>query len=230
MSFAVCFLAHGIEHVDEYNKIRDRIGNETFVLTNDSNLFASNVILDDTKFNFNKKRIPIKRALEKYDTVVCLDTDIDIICDLSLPNDLCEGLHVKWLGKSQTINNTRLSISELLNGKTQFEDLNNYGQSLTDSGANNYNTFFFDEYAFILKILDKEKRTLFIDNWNLLYEKTLKNQAKDRHTGKLEGSIESLIISLACEFSNIGIFTDKCKNFFDSIVHYGSVQVTKKLV
>ena len=42
-----------------------------------------------------------------------------------------------------------------------------------------------------------------IDNWNLLYEKTLKNQPKDRHTGKLEGSIESLIISGITKYTGL---------------------------
>ena len=84
--FALCFLAYGDEHIKEFNKVCNKILvshplSNIFVLTNDKSKIDNhsiNIFEKQEDFNFNLKRYIIAEAFETYDTIIMLDTDIDI--------------------------------------------------------------------------------------------------------------------------------------------------------
>lgn len=80
--FGLCFLAYGDEHITEFNNLENNLNNyPTFVLTNNRSLISSttsNIIETTEEFNFNLKRYAVNSAFQKYDTIVLLDTDVDI--------------------------------------------------------------------------------------------------------------------------------------------------------
>lgn len=232
MSVGVCSIAFGKEHVDECEKLIKKVNSDFYVLTDDENFKINNVILDSSEFNFNKKRIPILEAFKKHDTVICFDTDIDLKTNIDhdLFENIEDGLYVKWLGSLQFIRGHKISINQILKSSTPFDDLNRYGVALTECGANESNICFFDEYVFILKIRDENKRKEFITNWESINNRTIDRQPKDRHGKNLNGAVESLIISLACNLTGISLYSTELQPFFNAIVHYDSVKPPSKTI
>lgn len=226
MSVGVCAIAFGKEHVDECKKLISKIDSDFYVLTDDDTFVRDNVTIDNTTFNFNKKRIPISESFNKHNTSICFDTDIDLktnINDFDFEN-IEDGLHVKWSGSLQFIRGQKISVNQILKGSTSFDDLNQYGKSLIECGANESNICFFDEYVFVLKIRNEDKRKEFISNWESINNHTINHQPKDRHGKNLNGAVESLIISLACNLTGINVYFNELRPFFNAIVHYDSVQ------
>jgi hypothetical protein len=232
MSIGICSIAFGKEHVDECKNLIKQVSSDFYVLTDDDTLIADNVIVDKTTFNFNKKRIPISEAFKKHDIVICLDTDVNFKVNINedLFNDIEDGLYVKWMGGIELIKEHKLSITQILKSKTPFEDINEYGKSLIQCGANESNICFFDEYMFVLKISNQDTKDRFITNWESIYNKTIDSQPKDRHGDNLNGAIESLIISLACYLSEIKLYFNELHPLFNGVIHYSSVPYTKTLL
>ena len=86
MNFALCFLAYGEEHINEFNVISTKILNRTptlpiFVLTDDKSKIDNvsiKIIETQEEFNFNLKRYVVAEAFKEYDTIILLDTDINL--------------------------------------------------------------------------------------------------------------------------------------------------------
>ena len=232
MSVGVCSIAFGKEHIEECKKLIPKVNSDFYVLTDDDTFMIENTIVDKTEFNFNKKRIPILEAFKKHDTVICFDTDIDLKTNIDHNQfeNIEDGLYVKWFGGLQFIRGNRISINQILKSSTPFDDLNQYGFALTECGATESNVGFFDEYVFVLKIRDENKRKEFISNWESINNKTLNRQPKDRHGKNLNGAVESLIISLACNLTGISLYFTELQPFFNAIVHYDSVQPPSKTI
>jgi hypothetical protein len=232
MSIGICLIAFGEEHVNECKSIINKFDSNLYILTDDETFITDNVMVDKTTFNFNKKRIPIFEAFKKHNITICFDTDIDLKTNINpdLFENIEDGLYVKWLGNVQFIRGQKISINQILKGNSPFDDLNQYGESLVRCGANESNVCFFDEYVFVLKISNEETKKEFITNWESIYNSTLYSQPKDRHGYNLNGSLESLIISLACNLSKIKLYFNELQPFFNSVVHYDSVQHSKTLL
>jgi hypothetical protein len=230
----VCFLAFGEEHINEFNNISSQIHDvNIYVCTDNSSAITTAVsIIEEKKvFNFNLKYKAIEQAFKYHNTLIVLDTDVKLNPVLNLDNldNLDDGLYTIWAGISQKYRGEKISTYQLLSNTSQFDELNDYGNSLKQFGADINNIYFFDEYFFVLKISDDDTKTKFIQTWKEIYETTIISQPKDRHEFKLNGAIESLIISLACHKCGIPILSKiQLKTFFNSITHYGSTPIKTK--
>lgn len=234
-NIGLCFLAYGEEHINEFNIISSQLNNELiYVCTNQADLITSTptIIINETKtFNFNLKYRAIEEAFKYHNTIVALDTDIKLnpILNTTILNNLDDGLYTIWKGVSQKYKNEKISTYQLLSNTSQFKELNVYGSSLKPFGADVNNIYFFDEYLFVLKISNEDMKNKFIQTWKQIYQKTILSQPKDRHEFKLNGAIESLILSLVCHKCGIPIESKtELKTFFNSITHYGSTPIQTK--
>jgi hypothetical protein len=238
MSVAVSILAFGSEHVNEFNTLSKQIRNNQIYVYTDSDEIELNdniiKIYNKEDFNFNLKRIPIYNAFLDNDVVVMMDTDISLNHDFDFTylNNIEDGLYVSWCGTVQNYKEKKISINQLLNAKTGIEEVDVYGESLVKCGANINNIMFFDEFIFVIKLSDKEKKDSFIKTWERINYETINHQPKDRHNQILKGALESLIISLSCNLNGIKIFNNKnvVTRLFETITHFGSTTYTKILI
>lgn len=235
-TIGICFLAFGEEHINEFNIISSQLKNENvYVCTDNASLITSNpthIIEEQKTFNFNLKYKAIEDAFNHHNTLIVLDTDVKLNPTLNTQplSNLEDGLYPVWLGVNQKYKNEKISTYQLLSNTSQFNELNIYGSALKAFGANVTNIYFFDEYFFVLKISNETLKQKFIETWKRIYQKTITSQPKDRHQFKLNGAIESLIISLVCNKCEIPIqINPQLKTFFNSVTHYGSTPIETKI-
>jgi hypothetical protein len=233
-NLAICSLVYGNEHLFEFNRLIKSIKNvPIYAYTNLYDISINskvNLIFGDLPFNFNLKRFAIKKAFKKYDTILCMDTDIVSKYNFDTEFDLEDGIYTFWKGDVQMYKNTKLSINKFINKTSEIEELNSYADGLIKCGATIDNIKFFDEWAFIIKIKNEDIRNQFIDKWDDINSKTLEMQPKDRHVGELNGALESLIISLAASKCNLKIYSNNIQTIplFESLTHYNSININNK--
>ncbi len=218
--FGLCFLAYGDEHITEFNNLKNNLKNyPTFVLTNNRSLISSttsNIIETTEEFNFNLKRYAVNAAFQKYDTIVLLDTDIDIQTFEFIDEIELDGMYVEWIDPKLTHKGIRLDTKN-----------NNYLIELGKLNKHNLPIQFIPEYCIIIKISDKDKRKQFVERWSEIHKIVKDVEPTDRHYN-LNGAIEGCIMYLTCMDLNIPIipFGNKLK-----VTHYSSnSKFDKKLV
>jgi hypothetical protein len=232
MKVGICSLVFGQQHsIEFYNMIKNINNNPIYAFTNNPKLEKKDnlhITYSDSNFNFNLKRFAIGEALNKHDTIVCLDTDICFTYDFEFDNidNIEDGLYVSWKGLVQKYKGNKLSINQIINKKSGISEIDTYGDALIECGATSDNISFFDEFAFILKLSNNRTKNRFLNMWNKIYTQTESKQPTDRHDEQLSGALESLIISLVCSNCNIPIISNHPTTniLFDSIIHYDSIK------
>lgn len=195
--FSLCFLAYGDEHITEFNNLKNHLDDyPIFVLTDNSNLISSNIpnIIQTTEeFNFNLKRYVVDSAFQKYDTVVLLDTDIDIQTFEFIDEIKTDGMYVEWIDPKLTHKGIRLDSKN-----------NKYLVELGKLNSHNLPIQFIPEYCVIIKISDINKRKQFVERWGEIHNMVKDVEPTDRHYN-LNGAIEGCIMYLTCMDLNIPI-------------------------
>ena len=222
--FALCFLAYGDEHIKEFNKVCNNILvshplSNIFVLTNDKSKIDNhsiNIFEKQEDFNFNLKRYIIAEAFETYDTIIMLDTDIDIKSfeqmNLSINSD---GMYVNWISSKLIHKGKLLNIGndEYCNA---LRKLNNYA----------YPIQFIPEFCVFFKISEIKTRKEFIERWDYIHNSINEFEPTDRHLN-LNGAVEGCIMHSAC--IDIGLPIIVSTELFESVRHYAS-NFEKKLL
>jgi hypothetical protein len=236
MSLGLCSLVYGDNHLLEFNQLIKTINHiPIYVYTDlDSSKFDKtlNIKYGDLPFNFNLKRFAIEFGLQNHNTIICLDTDINLNYDLKSLPTISDGIYVNWLGGVQMYSGIKISINKFINKESGIDELTNYASSLIECGATKTNITFFDEFAFIVNISDTTIKNKFITEWDSIVNNTIYSQPKDRHGENLNGALESLIISLAAHKCGLPIISinQKTDLFFKSIIHYNSNINTHKQI
>lgn len=220
MNFALCFLAYGDEHITEFNNLQNYLQEyPTFVLTDNRSLISSttsNIIETTEEFNFNLKRYAVNSAFQKYDTIVLLDTDIDIQTFEFIDEIEMDGMYVEWIDPKLTHKGIRLDTKN-----------NKYLIELSKLNKHSLPIQFIPEYCVVIKISDVDKRKQFVERWGEIHNIVKDVEPTDRHYN-LNGAIEGCIMYLTCMDLNIPIipFGNKLK-----VTHYSSnYKFDKKLV
>ncbi len=222
--FALCFLAYGDEHIKEFNMVCNKILSthplsNIFVLTNDKSKIDNdsiNIFEKKEDFNFNLKRYIIAEAFETYDTIVMLDTDIDIKSfekiNLSINSD---GMYVNWISPKLIHKGKALNMGddEYCN---ELRKLNNY----------TYPIRFIPEFCIFLKISETKTRKEFVERWGYIHNSISKFEPTDRHLN-LNGAVEGCIIYSTC--MDLGLPVIVSTELFESVRHYAS-NFEKKLL
>ena len=217
INFALCFLAYGDEHITELNSLGNTLSNyPTFVLTDDKTKIKNesiNVIETTEDFNFNLKRYSVKEAFRNYDTIVMLDTDVNIQ-SLSFVSELTsDGMYVEWVDPKLTHKGFRMDSknNEYL---IELSKLNNHKLPIQ----------FIPEFCVVIKISDIDKRIQFVERWGEVHNSVKQFEPTDRHYN-LNGAVEGCIMYLTCMDLDIPIipYSDKLQ-----ITHYASYSKTNK--
>jgi hypothetical protein len=219
MEFIFCFLAHGEEHIEEFNIVAESLlkinkNFKIFVGTDEPSEIIDgiyNTILIQEEFNFNLKRIIIEEALKEVDTIIFLDTDIFIRngIDFSVINNLD--------------NNTIYAdeIVNLLKLKDAYGSLD-YMQEYLDILTPMIDTplFLIHEGLFILKTTNETKDS-FLNNWK---EIDLQTRPYQKMAYGVLGAMEGLIIYISLINSGIKIelAKDDIRKLYSNIAHFGS--------
>jgi hypothetical protein len=220
INFALCFLAYGDEHITELNSIGNTLSNyPTFVLTDDKTKIKNksiNVIETTEDFNFNLKRYSVKEAFRNYDTIVMLDTDVNIQ-SLSFVSEIkSDGMYVEWVDPKLTHKGFRMDNknNEYL---IELSKLNNHKLPIQ----------FIPEFCVVIKISDIDKRMQFVERWGEVHNSVKQFEPTDRHYN-LNGAIEGCIMYLTCMDLDIPIipYSNKLQ-----IIHYTSYsKIDKKII
>jgi hypothetical protein len=222
--FALCFLAYGDEHIKEFNKICNKILvshplSNIFVLTDDESKIDNhsiNIFEKQEDFNFNLKRYIIAEAFKTYDTIIMLDTDIDIKSFEQMPLSInSDGMYVNWLTPKLRHKGKLLNIGndEYCN---ELKKLNNY----------TYPIQFIPEFCVFLKISEIKTRKEFVERWGYIHNSINKFEPTDRHLN-LNGAVEGCIMYSAC--MDLGLNVIVTPELFESVRHYAS-NFEKKLL
>ena len=226
-NFAICSLAYGDEHINEFNllcKSLLSIDNSLviYVCTDDKTKIENqsiNIVETVESFNYNLKRVSIETAFEKYDTILFLDTDMFVnkSVDFSAIDKIDrDGFHTSSTPYTVfTHQDERISVLRLLRDT-------DYGRIIRKLNNDSEDLTFLDEQLFIIKITDKEKRKQFIDNWENIFQKTKHYHIKDK-VYQNSGIYEGLIISLACRLANVDIIHkyEILNIFYNAFSHFG---------
>lgn len=223
--FALCFLAFGDEHISEFNETCNKIlvnnpFSNIFVLTDDKSKIENNhinIIEKKEDFNFNLKRYIIAEAFKIYDTIVMLDTDVDIKSfehiNLQINSD---GMYVNWIASRLIHKGKLLNI-----GKDEYcntlRKLNNY----------KYPVQFIPEFCVFFKISNIEIRKKFIERWSYIHNSVNEFEPTDRHLN-LNGAVEGCIMYSAC--MDLGLPIIVAPKLFESVKHYTSMKFEKTLI
>jgi len=220
INFALCFLAYGNEHITELNSLGNTLSNyPTFVLTDDKTKIKNesiNVIETTEDFNFNLKRYSVREAFKNYDTIVMLDTDVNIQ-SLSFVSEIkSDGMYVEWVDPKLTHKGFRMDNknNEYL---IELSKLNNHKLPIQ----------FIPEFCVVIKISDIDKRMQFVERWGEVHNSVKQFEPTDRHYN-LNGAVEGCIMYLTCMDLDIPIipYSDKLQ-----IIHYTSYsKIDKKII
>lgn len=234
-TFAICSLAYGERCIGEFNQLVESLDKinpnlNIFVCTNDKSKIQKqsiNIIETTKPFNYNLKMVAIESALLNFSKVICVDSDGIFYpnTDFSFINNLTDNSFycyhktklIKWLGN-------RIEISKLLNGKTKFDNFNEYGMALNEIKDNN-DLEFIDEGIFLISLTDINKRKEFINEWKYILNYTQKGQTSDKDNIFLPGAFEGIILNMICKKLkiNIEVYPKILIDFFNSFLHYGNI-------
>jgi hypothetical protein len=226
--FALCFLAYGDEHINEFNKICNKISSiyppsNIFVLTDDKYKIHNNLIKIFEKkedFNFNLKRCIIAEAFKTYDTIVMLDTDIDI--DIKLFE------YMKSYIKSDGMYVKSMTLRVMHKGKFLNRGKDEYCNKLRKLNNYKYPPLFVPEYCVFFKISDIQIRKEFVERWDYIHNSICEFEPTDRHLN-LNGAVEGFIMYSACKDVGLPI-NNTTPKLFEPIKHYASIEVKKTLI
>lgn len=219
MNFAFCFLAHGEEHIEEFNIVAESL----LKLNNKFNIFVGTdsptditdgvykIIKIEDEFNFNLKRVIIEEALKEFDTIIFLDTDIFIRngIDFSVINNLT----------NNTIYADEIvSMDKLKDVYGSLDYMKEYLDILTP--IINTPLFLIHEGLFILKTTDTTKDN-FLRIWK---EIDLQTRSYQKMAYGVLGAMEGLIIYISLVKSGIKIVeaTGNIRTLYMKIAHFGS--------
>lgn len=219
MEFIFCFLAHGEEHIEEFNIVAEsllKINKDFKILVGtDEPLEITDgvykTILIEEEFNFNLKRIVIEEALKEVDTIIFLDTDIFIRngIDFSVINNL---------------DNNTIYADEIV-GLPKLKDVYgslDYMKEYLDILTPIIETplFLIHEGLFILKTTN-ETKDLFLKTWEQIDSQTRPYQ---KMAYGVLGAMEGLIIYISLIKSGISIklAKDDIRTLYSKIAHFGS--------
>jgi hypothetical protein len=234
-TFAICSLAYGERCINEFNELvesLDKIDSSLniFVCTDNKSKIQKqsiNIIETIEPFNYNLKMVSIEAALKQFNTIVCVDTDalFNLNTNFSILNELNDNTFycyhktrlIKYLGY-------KISMNKLLDGTTEFDNLNDYGIALKKLNGDN-NLEFMDEGIFLLSLSDISKRNEFINKWKKIIEYTKKGQRSDKNNIWLPGTFEGIILNMICKELqiNIEVYPKILIDFFNSFLHYGNI-------
>ena len=217
--FGICFLAHGQEHIEEFNIVAKSLMRinpnfKIFVGTDKpSDIIdgVTKVIQIEEDFNFNLKRIIIKEALNEFDTIIFLDTDIFIRngIDFSV---------MKNLDNNTIYANEIVDINKLKDVYGSLDYMKEYLDILTPMVDTPL--FLIHEGLFILKTTNDTKNN-FLNIWE---EIDLQTRPHQKLAYGLLGAMEGLIIYISLIKSNINIelADGDIRNLYSKIAHFGS--------
>lgn len=223
--FALCFLAFGDEHIQEFNEVCNKILirhplSNIFVLTDDKSKIHNNSINIFEKkedFNFNFKRYIIAEAFKMYDTIIILDTDIDIKSfehmNLHINSD---GMYVNWIASRLIHKGKLLNIGH-----------DEYCNELRKLNNHKYPVQFIPEFCVFLKISDIKTRKEFVERWSYIHNSVSEFEPTDRHLN-LNGAVEGCIMYSTC--IDLGLPIIVSAKLFESVKHYASIKSKKTLI
>jgi hypothetical protein len=224
INFALCFLAYGDEHINEFNEVCSKILqthplSNIFVLTNDESKIHNhsiNIIKTQEAFNFNLKRYVIAEAFKLYDTIIMMDTDVDIKSFKYISDINSDGMYVKWITPKLTHKGNQLNMYN-----------NVYCVELSKLNMHKVPIQFIPEFCIYLKITNIEKRKQFIERWSNIHNSIQQFEPTDRHAD-LNGAIEGCIMYLTS--MDIGLPITTSTKLFESLTHYTSIKFKKVLI
>lgn len=214
-----CTLAYGDKYINFSHNLINQIlgkGYNFMVYTSDTSKYEYNELLEvienkNEYFSFHQKLEIVEIALKKYNTVIFLDSDVEIIGnpDFAIFDDIEQGLHI--LGTFGALNNSFLNKD---NGKCLFDERNGkYGNEGEDfllknnlkfkkiyHGVNEDYLEHFLEGKWIIKKDGNENK--FFEIWKQLSEFTNKIDIENNFTNNI-GAGEGASMSIAAYNSNI---------------------------
>ena len=206
INFAICCVAFGDEHINEFNKLSNVLLNlnpelNIYVCTNDASKITNksvNTIESNAKWNFNLKKESIREAFNKFDTILFMDTDMHVRkdVDFSLLNRLEEN-RMYLIRKPHTIFKYKEGEQISIYGMMQNTQYGKYIQSIVNP---NRKLAFVEEQFFVLKLSNIEQRESFYNVWDMIYRDTINLNCHPNHIFE-----EGLNIFLSCLLSNIPI-------------------------
>ena len=223
MDFAICFLAYGEEHINEFNIVAQSLLDlhqslKIYVGTNTPELIKpciyKTITLGD-EFNYNLKREILEYALRDFNTVMLLDTDVFIKggIDFSAVKDLPD--------KNILFYDELVDLEELKDVYGSLEYMKDYLDIL--ELVHNDDLKLVHEGLFTVKLIDQEVKVKFLETWRRLDLVTRPYQKKAYdQPGAMEGIL--LYISLIRAGIQIEDATSilELKKLYSHIAHFGS--------
>jgi hypothetical protein len=222
MNWAIVFLACGDEHIKEFNIVAKTINElnpklKIIVGTDTPENITANTyktIHISEPFNYNLKRIPIREALDEFNTILFLDTDTYVRNDIdfSIMNNISDGLYVDDIVPPERQDR---------NGSIEW--IQNYIDKLNELWPHNKPQLI-PEGRFILKWNTTEQRNAFIEMWERGYNWTVGTQPEQYG---LSGCMEGFLIWIAAMDAGIPVKkiwneSETHRTFFQSMVHFAS--------
>lgn len=211
----ICILSIGdefiLETINLINSVKANIEyNFKFYIGTDKpdNFIGENIttILITDEFNYNLKRIPLEKSLNECDIVIFLDSDSVALRNVDFKN----------------LEEVDDALYGLIYNDYNYENLKEYHDVIFDMNNNDKNIPYIFEYIFIIKLNDQNKKNNFIENWNMIFNETQKQQPLSKFKN---GSNEGLIIGLSCLMSDIKIVdpivNSEMFQYFGVFHHYG---------
>jgi len=217
--FGICFLAHGEEHIEEFNIVAEsllEINKEFKIFVGTDNPYditdgVYKIIKIEDEFNFNLKRIVIEEALKEVNTILFLDTDIFIRNGIDF--SVIDNLNNNTIYADEVVD-----MDKLKDVYGSLDYMKEYLDILTPMIETPL--FLIHEGLFILKTTN-ETKDLFLKNWE---EIDLQTRPYQKLAYGLLGAMEGLIIYISLIKSDISIelAKDDIRNLYSKIAHFGS--------
>jgi len=217
--FGICFLAHGEEHIEEFNIVAEsllEINKEFKIFVGTDNPYditdgVYKIIKIEDEFNFNLKRIIIEEALKEVNTILFLDTDIFIRNGIDF--SVIDNLNNNTIYADEVVD-----MDKLKDVYGSLDYMKEYLDILTPMIETPL--FLIHEGLFILKTTN-ETKDLFLKNWE---EIDLQTRPYQKLAYGLLGAMEGLIIYISLIKSDISIelAKDDIRNLYSKIAHFGS--------
>ncbi len=216
--FCFCFLAYGEEHINEFNIVAKSLlglnSEYKIVVGTDcpDQLIEGvyRVIKIEEPFNYNLKRVVIEEALNEFDTLMFLDTDIFIRngVDFGILDKVGVGIHV-----AEVVN-----LDKLRDVYGSLEYMRDYLSELSLIHLDDL--YLVHEGYFILKVENKEQGDSFIKYWREIDTQTRPYQ---KLAYDLPGAMEGIIIWIALQKSGIEVKLPEADvtKVFNQISHFG---------
>lgn len=213
-----CFLAYGEEHINEFNIVAKSILklDPTFKIVVATDLPGNivkgvyKIVKLEEEFNYNLKRAALAAALEEFNTVLFLDTDMFLRTgiDFSEIDSLKDGIYVAEV----------VGLDSLRDVYGSLDYMSDYLKKLKTIYSGEL--FLVHEGYFILKIESDQQKEKFLQHWQEIDEQTRPYQ---RLAYNLPGAMEGIIIWIALQKANINIelTNKKAIKIFERLSHFG---------